>query len=63
MARYGLTRAQFDRLLEIQQYACAICRTPFEEDQPIFIDHDHTCGREEESSCGKCVRGLVGVAA
>ncbi len=35
-----------------------MCRTPFEEELPIFIDHDHACGLDEKSSCGKCVRGL-----
>jgi Recombination endonuclease VII len=57
--RYGMTLEQFDRLLEIQQNACAMCQTWFEEDQPIFIDHDHACGPDEKSSCGKCVRGLL----
>jgi Recombination endonuclease VII len=59
LARYGLTQEQFDRLLEAQQYACAMCRTPFEEEQPIFIDHDHACCPDEKSSCGQCVRGLL----
>jgi len=59
LVRYGLTREQFDRLLEIQHNACAMCRTRFEEDQPIFIDHDHACCPDEKSSCGKCVGGLL----
>ncbi len=46
-------------LLEIQQYACAMCRTPFEEEQPIFIDHNHACCPDEKSSCGRCVHGLL----
>lgn len=59
LARYGLTQELFDRLLEIQQFACAMCHTKFEEDQPVFIDHDHACCPDEKSSCGKCVRGLL----
>jgi hypothetical protein len=59
LARYGLTKELFDRLLEARQYACAMCRTPFEEDKPICIDHDHACCPDEKSSCGKCVRGLL----
>jgi Recombination endonuclease VII len=42
------------------------CKTPeamtqarFEEDQPIFMDHDHACCPDEKSSCGKCARGLL----
>jgi hypothetical protein len=36
-----------------------MCRTPFEDGQPIFIDHDHACCPDEKSSCGQCVRGLL----
>jgi hypothetical protein len=39
----GLTPERFARMLETQGYACAMCRTPFEEDQRICIDHDHAC--------------------
>lgn len=56
---FGLTREQFDRLLEIQQSACAMCPIPFEDAQPIFIDHDRACCPDEKPSCGKCVRGLL----
>jgi Recombination endonuclease VII len=59
LTRYGLTQELFDRLLEIQEYACAMCHTPFGEEKPIFIDHDHACCPDEKSSCGKCVRGLL----
>jgi Recombination endonuclease VII len=38
---------------------CAKCQTRFEEDQPIFIDHDHAYCPDEKSSCGTCVRGLL----
>jgi hypothetical protein len=57
--RYGLTQAQFDALLEEQDYACAMCLTSFDDGQKICIDHDHACCPVEKSSCGKCVRGLL----
>jgi hypothetical protein len=59
LKRYGLTRDGFDGLLEAQGHACAMCRRPFEDGQPIFIDHDHNCCGSEKSSCGRCVRGLL----
>jgi Recombination endonuclease VII len=59
LARYGLTKELFDRLLETQEYACAMCYIGFEEGQLIFIDHDHACCSGERTSCGKCVRGLL----
>jgi hypothetical protein len=59
LTRYGLTRELFDRLLEVQRHACAMCGKPFEDEQPIFIDHDHACCPDEKASCGKCVRGLL----
>lgn len=59
LARYGLTPGEFDRLLELQSYACGMCRNPFEEDKPVYIDHDHSCCPDEKRSCGECVRGLL----
>lgn len=59
LSRYGLTQEDFARMLEAQDYCCAMCGEPFEEGQPIFIDHDHACCPDEKSSCGRCVRGLL----
>lgn len=59
LKRYGLTQADFDRLLEAQGNACAMCREPFEDGDQIFIDHDHACCPEEKRSCGACRRGLL----
>jgi hypothetical protein len=59
LQRYGITKEQFDQMLKSQGYACAMGSEPFEEGQPVFIDHDHACCPDEKSSCGKCVRGLL----
>jgi Recombination endonuclease VII len=59
LASYGLTREDFDQLLEAQCCRCAMCATPFEEGQPIFIDHNHACCPTEKRSCGRCRRGLL----
>jgi hypothetical protein len=59
LKRYGLTQADFDRLLDEQGHACAMCFEPFADGDQIFIDHDHNCCPAEKSSCGKCRRGLL----
>jgi Recombination endonuclease VII len=56
---YGLTQEQFDRLLEVQGHACAMCHEPFDGGQLIHVDHDHACCQKRSRSCGKCVRGLL----
>jgi Recombination endonuclease VII len=55
----GLTQEQFDRLLEVQGHACAMCHEPFDGGQLIHVDHDHACCQKRNRSCGKCVRGLL----
>ena len=59
LTRYGLTQTQFDWLLKVQQYACAMGGEPFTENSQIFVDHDHACCPGEKMSCGKCIRGLL----
>jgi hypothetical protein len=59
LSQYGLTPDQFARLLEVQGYACGMCREPFEDHEPICIDHDHACCPDEKRSCGRCLRGLL----
>ena len=54
--RYGITREQYEALVESQGFKCAICKDPLE--QETHIDHDHKCcaGRR---ACGKCIRGVT----
>jgi Recombination endonuclease VII len=59
ISSYGLTHAQFDRLLAAQQHACGMCHEPFDEGQLIHVDHDHACCQAKNRSCGKCIRGLL----
>ncbi len=69
---YGLTKAQFEFLLDKQEHRCAICQTLFLDTSPV-VDHDHRCcpsgvhsegyssrkQRKPVTRCGKCVRGLL----
>lgn len=57
--RHNITQGQFDSILKLQDYRCAICKT----DSPgghgrWHIDHNHSCC-EGSGSCGKCIRGLL----
>jgi Recombination endonuclease VII len=60
--RLGITEERFNELLEVQGYACAMCRAPFGDAFPQ-VDHDHNCCEPDPTghakSCGKCVRGLL----
>ena len=57
----SLPQETFDALLETQGHACGMCREPFKEDQPVFVDHDHNlgCHPEEKRACDRCRRGLL----
>ena len=38
-----------------------MCFETFQEDEAIYIDHDHTlgCHQEEKRACDRCRRGLL----
>jgi hypothetical protein len=55
-SRYGITIEDFNRLLEQQNRACAICERPFHETP--HIDHCHLTRWLRGLLCGKCNRGL-----
>ena len=57
---YGLTKPDYERMLEAQGGLCAICRTdtPGRDDQHFAIDHDHTTGHVRGLLCQRCNSGL-----
>lgn len=56
---HGITREQYDGMLEAQDGNCGSCRRDLESfGRRPAIDHDHACC-PYGSSCGKCVRGLL----
>lgn len=58
--RFGLTRAEFDAMLEAQGGACAICKSDTPGPNTHWhVDHDHDCCPSSNKTCGKCVRGLL----
>jgi Recombination endonuclease VII len=59
---FGMSREEYDTLLASQGGVCAICKQPEPRGIRLCIDHDHACCPSENSSCGKCVRGLLCVS-
>jgi hypothetical protein len=65
--KYGITSAQYDEMLQAQNFGCAICGAPAEEGKALSVDHDHTCCPQRKSTsghnvtkcCGSCTRGLL----
>jgi hypothetical protein len=59
-SQYGVTRKQYDDMLEAQGGCCAICgsTTPRGRHKTFVVDHDHSCCPGDRS-CGACVRGLL----
>lgn len=55
---YGLTKEQFETLLEVQK-GCAICGTTKPGGKGDFhVDHDHVTDRVRGLLCQKCNMGL-----
>lgn len=58
---YGITRAEYDRMLALQGGRCAICRN-----QPrryaLAVDHDHQTGVIRGLLCVHCNHNLLGGA-
>jgi Autographiviridae endonuclease VII len=63
--KYGLERADFDRMLAEQRNCCRICgREPngkTRQSSTLHVDHDHATGRVRGLLCGKC-NTMVGLA-
>jgi len=60
---YGLTDADFERLLAEQGGGCAICRRPETKVRlgvplPLCVDHDHATGAVRGLLCRACNVGL-----
>ncbi|WP_179377823.1 endonuclease VII domain-containing protein [Rhodococcus sp. ACS1] len=51
LRRYGISRSQYDELLEAQSGLCAICEQPPAGNQPLVVDHCHDGDQQ--------VRGLL----
>lgn len=59
LARYNITRDQYDALMARQGGGCAICGGTNDNGTALHVDHDHSCCPDRKRSCGACVRGLL----
>jgi hypothetical protein len=48
--KYGLSKEDYEYLLEIQDYCCAICK----KEKDLCIDHCHQTGRIRGLLCRRC---------
>lgn len=55
---YNVSSGWYAEQLEKQNGVCAICGLPERSDRRLCVDHDHSCC-PGDTSCGKCVRGLL----
>jgi hypothetical protein len=56
--RYKLSYQEYYALLDKQHGVCAVCKQPERTQRQLCVDHDHGCCKGE-TSCGKCIRGLL----
>ncbi len=54
--KYGITKEQFNDMIDNQNNQCAICNKELSSE--IHIDHDHATGKVRGILCGKCNKGL-----
>jgi hypothetical protein len=59
-ARYGISAADQEAMLEAQGHVCALCRRPPGKKR-LSVDHDHVTGRVRGMLCGACNTALGGL--
>lgn len=62
LQRYGITLADYQRMLTAQGGCCALCGTtqPGQNHKHFCVDHDHKTGRVRGLLCTACNLGIVG---
>lgn len=55
---YGITVADYERLLTEQGGGCAICDIAIDNERRLAIDHDHITGEVRGLLCRACNQGL-----
>lgn len=45
--------------MALKLFAELVCPICLKDDQPLVVDHDHSCCPTKSTSCGKCIRGMI----
>jgi len=56
--KYGITLADYARMLEAQNGVCAICGEPRPDERTLHVDHDHESGAIRGLLCFRCNNAL-----
>lgn len=56
--KYGITIDFYDKLLEKQNYVCAICNLPNNNGYKLCVDHCHSTGQIRGLLCHTCNTAL-----
>ncbi len=56
--KFGISRAEYDALLEAQGGVCAICKQPSVTGKRLHVDHDHKTEIVRGILCHHCNSGL-----
>lgn len=57
--KYGLTKYDYNKMLELQNYRCAICEKHHKNcKNGLVVDHCHKTGTIRKLLCNHCNRGL-----
>ena len=56
--RYGITKQDYDLMLESQNNMCKICNIEFKTSGDVMIDHDHNTNEVRGLLCNNCNAGI-----
>lgn len=57
---YGITLQEYDKILEQQNFSCALCKKPCPTGRNLAVDHDHETGQVRGLLCYHCNRRVIG---
>jgi hypothetical protein len=57
---YGITRADYERLRQVQGGLCYICRRATGKQKRLPVDHNHATKEVRGLLCGPCNKGVLG---